>query len=44
LFRAVDVGRDVIDCGHCGHTIREEHYPFYTRVVLDTLLASDHAA
>ncbi|MEV6555889.1 hypothetical protein AB0M22_09245 [Nocardia sp. NPDC051756] len=44
LFRAVDVGRDVIDCGNCGHAIQEQHYPFYTRVVLDTLLASDHAA
>ncbi|KIA63013.1 hypothetical protein [Nocardia vulneris] len=52
LFRALDVQRrseghesyDSIDCGSCGHTIREEHYPFYTRVVLDTLLASDTAA
>lgn len=44
LFRSVDVGADSIDCGNCGHTIREEHYPFYTRVVLDTLLAEERAA
>lgn len=44
LFRSVDVHSDSIDCGNCGHTIREQHYPFYTRMVLDTILASDRAA
>ncbi|BAD56356.1 hypothetical protein IU414_06490 [Nocardia farcinica] len=44
LFRSVDVGADSIDCGSCGHIIREEHYPFYTRMVLDTLLSSERAA
>lgn len=42
LYRSIDIRFDSIDCGHCGHVIREEHYPFYTRMVLDTIL--DHAA
>lgn len=52
LFRSLDVRRygdshhsnDSIECGSCGHVIREEHYPFYTRVVLDTILSTDQAA
>jgi hypothetical protein len=42
LFRMVDFRRDFIECGNCNHIIREEHYPFYTRMVLDTIL--DNAA
>lgn len=38
LYRMVDFRRDWIDCGNCAHHIREEHYPFYTRMVLDTIL------
>lgn len=44
LFRSIDRHTDSIDCGACGHVIREEHYPFYTRVVLDTLLSEGVAA
>lgn len=44
LFRSVDAYNDSIDCGSCGHVIREEHYPFYTRLVLDTILADSEAA
>ena len=44
LFRTLDAHCDSIDCGNCGHVIREEHYPFYTRVVLDTLLEQGVAA
>ncbi|WP_405137556.1 hypothetical protein [Nocardia sp. NBC_01388] len=40
LFRSIDIGRDYIECGGCGHVIGEEHYPFYTRMVLDTILDS----
>ncbi len=42
LFRSIDFRRDYIECGSCNHVIREEHYPFYTRMVLDTIL--DNAA
>lgn len=38
LLRSVDAYNDSIECGSCGHVIREEHYPFYTRMVLDTIL------
>lgn len=44
LFRTIDIKHDSIECGACGHTIREEHYPFYTRMVLDTILSIDQAA
>lgn len=44
LFRSIDRYNDSIECGSCGHVIREEHYPFYTRMVLDTILSSDRAA
>lgn len=44
LFRSIDAYNDSIECGNCHHIIREEHYPFYTRMVLDALLASDLAA
>lgn len=44
LFRTVDAHNDSIECGSCGHIIREEHYPFYTRLVLDTILSSNQAA
>lgn len=42
LFRLIDFRRDYIECGSCSHVIREEHYPFYTRMVLDSIL--DQAA
>ena len=38
LSRTIDFRSDFIDCENCGHIIREEHYPFYTRMVLDTIL------
>ncbi|WP_433597907.1 hypothetical protein ACQPXH_19140 [Nocardia sp. CA-135953] len=38
LFRTIAPGNDVIQCGNCGNVIPEEHYPFYTRVILDTIL------
>ncbi|MBF6133494.1 hypothetical protein IU501_10835 [Nocardia otitidiscaviarum] len=38
LERTVSPYNDSIECGACGHLIREEHYPFYARVVLDTIL------
>jgi hypothetical protein len=44
LFRSIDAYNDSIECGACGHIIREEHYPFYTRLVLDTILSTDQAA
>lgn len=44
LFRSIDRYNDSIECGACGHTIREEHYPFYTRLVLDTILSEGAAA
>ncbi|MFJ4653884.1 hypothetical protein ACIP5Y_21685 [Nocardia sp. NPDC088792] len=44
LFRSVDAHTDSIECGACGHVIREDHYPFYTRLVLDTILSSEPAA
>ncbi|WP_245560521.1 hypothetical protein [Nocardia asiatica] len=40
LHRTIDFRSDFIDCENCGHTIPEEHYPFYTRMVLDTILAN----
>jgi Zn ribbon nucleic-acid-binding protein len=39
LFRSIDVQHDSIECGGCGHVIREEHYPFYTRMVLEEAAA-----
>lgn len=38
LVRWMDIGRDQIECGNCGHAIDEKHYPFYARVVLDTII------
>jgi Zn ribbon nucleic-acid-binding protein len=38
LYRTIDIRRDYIECGSCGHVIREEHYPFYTRMVLDLII------
>lgn len=38
LVRSVDRYRDQIDCEHCGHVIRDDHYDFYTRLLLDTLV------
>lgn len=44
LFRSIDAYNDSIECGNCHHIIREAHYPFYTRVVLDTLINGDSVA
>ncbi|MFE3051587.1 hypothetical protein [Nocardia sp. NPDC059236] len=38
LYRTVAQYSDSVECGHCGHVIREAHYSFYARVVLDTIL------
>lgn len=37
LVRTIDFRRDQIDCGNCDHQIREDHYAFYTELLLDTL-------
>ena len=38
LQRRIAVGTDLIICGSCGYTIREEHYPLFSRMMLDTLI------
>jgi hypothetical protein len=44
LFRSIDAYNDSIECGNCGHTIREAHYPFYTRLVVESILSDSDAA
>lgn len=38
LQRHIRVGSDYIQCGHCGWTADETHYPFIVRMALDTLI------
>lgn len=41
LQRTLDPYDDRIICDHCGWTLRQEHYPFFTRIVLDSLIDAD---
>jgi hypothetical protein len=38
LQRQVAVGRDLIVCGNCGYTVKEDHYPFLVRLTLDAII------
>lgn len=38
LQRRIAVGTDLIECGACGYTVQEQHYPLFTRMILDTLI------
>ncbi len=38
LTRYMDVQRDWVECGNCQAQIKSEHYPLYTRLVLDELV------
>ncbi|WP_159850247.1 hypothetical protein [Nocardia sp. CY41] len=38
LLRTIEPHNDQIQCGNCGHLIQNDHYEFYTRVILDTIL------
>lgn len=38
LVRVQGIGQDFIACDACGYTIKEVHYPFLIRMVLDTLI------
>lgn len=38
MQRHVKVGNDLIICGRCGYTVREDHYPLLVRMVLDDAL------
>ena len=38
LTRQVAVGKDLIICGSCGYTVREDYYPMLVRIALDTLV------
>ena len=38
LTRYIDVQRDWIECGNCQAQIKGEHYPLYTRMVLEELV------
>lgn len=39
VFRTVyDDRRDVIECHHCGHEIKEQEYGLYARIIIDELL------
>lgn len=40
LTREVAVGRDLIICGACGYTVREEYYPHLIRIAIDTLVGA----
>jgi len=41
LFRTVyDDRRDVIECHHCHHEIKEQEYGLYARILVDDLLAT----
>lgn len=39
LVRIQGIGQDFISCDSCGYTIKEVHYPFLIRMILDTLLS-----
>lgn len=38
LTREVAIGRDLIICGACGYTAREQYYPLLVRIAIDTLI------
>lgn len=38
LIRRVAVKKDIIECGTCGYTVRDEYYPLLVRVALDAAL------
>ncbi|HVX56252.1 MAG TPA: hypothetical protein VHA37_00845 [Candidatus Saccharimonadales bacterium] len=40
LIRVQGIGQDFITCDCCGYTIKEIHYPFMIRMLLDTLITS----
>ncbi|MCT7361213.1 hypothetical protein [Mycolicibacterium llatzerense] len=40
LIRVQGIGQDFITCDSCGYTIKEVHYPFMIRMILDTLIGS----
>lgn len=37
LTRRVAVGREIIVCGTCGYTVREDYYPLLCRIAIDQL-------
>lgn len=38
LTRRVAIGKDLIICGACGYTVREEYYPMLVRIAIDAAL------
>lgn len=38
LQRRVAVGTDLIECGACGYTVHEQHYPLFARMMLDLII------
>jgi hypothetical protein len=39
LVRVQGIGQDFISCDSCGYTIKEVHYPFLIRMILDSLIS-----
>lgn len=42
IVRTIAPYNDAVTCDNCGWTIREENYPFFTRLVLDTILDAEN--